>query len=431
MDNPSDPPGVATRRAALKLLDAVLRRGLPLESALPSATAGLERGDDRGLAHAIAAAVLRRLPDLDALIDSATKKPLPWDAKARFLLRIALAQALLLETPGHAAIATVLPLADGGPRKLVHGVFGTLMRQNAALPELPTLPEPVRKRWRSAWGKEAAEAARYALLAPPPLDITLADPGQTEAWAERLGGFSLIPGHIRLPAGTRVTELPGYAEGDWWVQDIAASLPARLLGPGGGKALDLCAAPGGKTMQLAAAGWKVTAVDASETRMGRLRENLARTGLAADTVVADALFYSPDEQFDAVLVDAPCSATGIFRRHPDVLHRVRARAIAGLAEQQQAILARAAQAVKPGGRLVYAVCSLEREEGEQVADWFLSSRSDFLPSTALSPLPEFAGKGGKAHIIRIPPGARAEQGGADGFFVAMFHKKDERAPTPG
>jgi 16S rRNA (cytosine967-C5)-methyltransferase len=426
--SPQDPPGVAARRAALKLLDAVLRRGLPLEGALASAVSGLERADDRGLTHAIAAAVLRWLPDLDALIDSATRKALPHDAKARTVLRIALAQALILDTPGHAAIATVLPLVDGGPRKLVHGVFGSLMRGGAKLPEVPTLAQAVAERWRAAWGDEAIAAAQLMLAAPPPLDLSLAETGATAEWAERLGGVSLLPGHVRLPAGASVPELPGYGDGFWWVQDIAASLPARLLGAGEERSvLDLCAAPGGKTMQLAAAGWRVTAVDLSEARMKRLEANLARTKLSARTVIADALLYAPDEQFDAVLVDAPCSATGIFRRHPDVLHRVRPRAIANLAGQQQAILARAAQAVKPGGTLVYAVCSLEKEEGEQVADWFASAHAEFDSVAAPGGLPGVQPDG----RIRITPAILADEGGADGFFVAMFHRKDEQAPAVG
>ena len=426
--SPQDPPGVAARRAALKLLDAVLRRGLPLEGALASAVSGLERADDRGLTHAIAAAVLRWLPDLDALIDSATRKPLPHDAKARTVLRIALAQALILDTRGHAAIATVLPLVDGGPRKLVHGVFGSLMRGGAKLPEVPTLAQGVAERWRAAWGDEAIAAAQLMLAAPPPLDLSLAETGATAEWAERLGGVSLLPGHVRLPAGASVPELPGYGDGFWWVQDIAASLPARLLGAGEGRSvLDLCAAPGGKTMQLAAAGWSVTAVDLSEARMKRLEANLARTKLSARTVIADALLYAPDEQFDAVLVDAPCSATGIFRRHPDVLHRVRPKAIANLAGQQQAILARAAQAVKPGGTLVYAVCSLEKEEGEQVADWFASAHAEFDSVAAPGGLPGVQPDG----RIRITPAILADEGGADGFFVAMFHRKDEQAPAVG
>ena len=423
------PPGVPARAAALRLLDAVLRRGLPLEGALDAAARGLERADDRALAHAIAAEVLRRLADLDALIDSATPKPLPRDAKARFALRIALAQALLLDTPPHAAIATVLPLVDGGPRRLVHGVFGTVMRGLRRLPEVPSLPAELAARWRGSWGEDAAAAAARMLAAPPPLDLTLRDPADTAIWCERLGGTSLAPGNVRLPAGARVTELPGFAEGAWWVQDIAASLPARLLGAGKGRAvLDLCAAPGGKTMQLAAAGWRVTALDAAEGRLTRLRDNLARTRLSARTVVGDALTFAPAAPVDAVLLDAPCSATGIFRRHPDVLHRVRPRAVAGLAERQQAMLARAAQAVKPGGTLIYAVCSLEREEGEEVADAFLASHSRFraLPIEAGAlPAgidPDAAGR------VRVLPGMLEESGGADGFFVARFASDGTASP---
>jgi len=411
--------GVAARAAALKLLDAVLRKGLPLESALDRAAQGLERADDRALAHAIAAEVLRRLPDLDALIDGATAKPLPRDAKARFALRIALAQALQLHTPPHAAIATVLPLVDGGPRKLVHGVFGTLTRRNAQLPELPSLPEGVTERWQAAWGDTVVEAAQHAIAAPPPLDLTLRETG--DDWVGRLGGISLAPGHVRLAAGKHVTELEGFEEGAWWVQDLSASLPARLIGTGPGRALDLCAAPGGKTMQLAAAGWDVTALDQSESRLKRVRENLQRTRLKARLLTGDALTFT-DAPYDAVLLDAPCSATGIFRRHPDVLHRVRPRAIAGMAERQQAMLARAASLVKPGGLLVYSVCSLEPEEGEAVADAFLASHGGFAPEPiAAEDLPAGLGPDEKGRA-RVLPGAFAEQGGADGFFVVRFRR---------
>jgi 16S rRNA (cytosine967-C5)-methyltransferase len=411
--------GVATRSAALRLLDAVLRKGLPLESALDGAARGLDRSDDRALAHAIAAEVLRRQPDLDALIDGATAKPLPHDAKARMALRIALAQALQLGTPPHAAISTVLPLVDGGPRRLVHGVFGTLMRKQAVLPELPSLPEGVAERWRTAWSEEAVDAARRAFAAPPPLDLTLRDPGAD--WPERLAGISLAPGHVRLPAGSHVTDLPGFAEGAWWVQDLSASLPARLIGKGEGRALDLCAAPGGKTMQMAAAGWEVTAVDVSDARLKRVRENLTRTGLKAKLIAGDALTFS-DAPFDAVLLDAPCSATGIFRRHPDVLHRTRPRVIANMAERQQAMLARATGLVKPGGMLVYSVCSLEPAEGEKVAEAFLASHSGFTVAPIASeelPAGITADPEGR---VRVLPGMLAEQGGADGFFVARFRR---------
>ena len=424
MNDSRSPAGVPARAAALRLLDAVLRRGLPLEGALDKAAQALDRADDRALAHAIAAEVLRRLPDLDALIDSATAKPLPRDAKARFALRIALAQALQLGTPPHAAIATVLPLVDGGPRRLVHGVFGALMRRGAALPALPTLPPDVAARWEAAWGEGVAEAAARAIATVPPLDLTLRDPATTAEWAERLGGISLAPGHVRLPAGARVTELAGFAEGAWWVQDLSASLPARLLGAGHGRSvLDLCAAPGGKTMQLAAAGWAVTALDLAEARLKRMGENLRRTRLSVKLATGDALTFTPAGPADAVLLDAPCSATGIFRRHPDVLQRVRPRAIAGLAERQQAMLARAAGWVKPGGTLIYAVCSLEPEEGERVAEAFLASHAGFEGRpVAAHELP--AGFVANAEgRVRVLPGTLEPEGGADGFFVARFARR--------
>jgi 16S rRNA (cytosine967-C5)-methyltransferase len=412
-----DAPGVPARQAALKLLDAVLRRGLALEQALDSAARGLAP-NDRGLAHAIAAEALRRLPDLDALIDSATRNRLPDDAKARFALRIALTQAIALGTPGHAAIATVLPLVDGGPRKLVHGVFGTLMRGNATLPDLPTLPDAVALRWQAQWGDAMVDAACEAIAAPPPLDLSLKADDATVP-----GATSLAPRHARLDPGTGVTDLPGFAEGDWWVQDLAASIPARLIGAGSGTALDLCAAPGGKTLQLAAAGWQVTAVDLSESRLARLGENLARTGLSARVVAADLLDWRPEAPADAVLLDAPCSATGIFRRHPDVLHRVRPSLIGEMAELQARLLDRAAGWVKPGGTLVFATCSLEPKEGEAHLAPFLAAHPEFAlaPATA-DELP--AGVTARDDgSVRILPGMLAAQGGLDGFFIARFRRR--------
>jgi 16S rRNA (cytosine967-C5)-methyltransferase len=408
-----EPLGVPTRRAAIRLLDAVLRRGEALEAALPAATR-MVHGPDRGLAHAIAAETLRRLPDLDALIDGATERVLPDDAKARTALRIALVQALVLGTPPHAAIATVLPLVDGGPRKLVHGVFGTLMRAQALLPEVPALPPLVEARWDKAWGEEMVDAAARAIAAPPPLDITLADPAQSDEWQERLGGTALLPGQLRLHDHAPVPEMAGYAEGAWWVQDVAASLPARWLGAGAGTALDLCAAPGGKTMQLAAVGWRTVAVDASQGRIKRLRENLFRTRLKAEVVRADVLDWAPDEPAEAVLLDAPCSATGIFRRHPDVLHRVRPSVVAELAALQTRLLARAADWVRPGGTLVYATCSLEPEEGERQIERFLVAQRDFALAPEGAPV-AVTGEG----WIRTLPGTFAD-GGNDGFFIARL-----------
>jgi 16S rRNA (cytosine967-C5)-methyltransferase len=408
---PPVPPGVPARRAALKLLDAVLRRGETLDGAEGSAMKGVSGFADRALTRAIAGEVLRWLADLDALIDSATKTRLPDDAKPRMVLRIMVAQWLRLDTPPHAVVATGLPLLAGGPKRLAHGVFSTLQRKGAALPAAPTLPPEVAARWG-----ERSEAIAAGIAAPPPLDLTLHDPAATDEWAAKLEAQSFAPGLLRLPRGASVSELPGYDEGAWWVQDLAASLPARLLGPGEGRrALDMCAAPGGKALQLASAGWQVTALDKSDKRLDRLRENLARTGLTAKIWIADALDWTPAEPFDAILLDAPCTATGTCRRHPDVIHRIGPRQIAEMAELQARLLERAQGWLKPGGRLVYAVCSLESEEGEQQAAR-VSLATDAISTeelpAGLSPTPE--------GWLRTDPGMLAEHGGLDGFFVARF-----------
>lgn len=421
---PDPTPGLPARQAALRMLDAVMRRGESLDVAQHSACQGIDERSDRALAMAIAGEVLRHLPGLDLMIDSMTRLPLADDAKARMVLRIMLAQTLALETPPHATIATALPLLQGGPRKLAHGVFGSLMRAGVTLPP-PELPPLTANRWTGLWGEAMVEAAGTALGMPPPLDLTLADAGGTDALAQELGGISLIPGHVRLPRGGAVELIPGFDEGGWWVQDISASLPARLLGGSrGGHVLDLCAAPGGKTMQLAAAGWRVTALDNSEKRLRRLRQNLKRTALEAETVTANLLEWRPDAQADAVLLDAPCSATGIFRRHPDVLYRIAARHIEERAEQQALLLERASNWVKPGGQLVYAVCSLEREEGEDVVAQFLASDSRFaIDPVRADELPDGVEPDALGQV-RTLPGLLADAGGLDGFFIARLRHRD-------
>ena len=406
-----DIPGLPARKAALRLIDAVLRRGETLEQAGPAALQGIRSDADRALARALTGEALRWLVDFDALIDGATRQRLADDAKVRSVLRLMLAGWLRLETPPHAVIATALPLLTGGPRRLAHGVFSTLARQEVRLPPAPSLPEATVLRWGE---RAAAIAATLAL--PPPLDLTLRHFAETAQWAERLGGISLMPGHIRLPRGEAIEQLAGFQEGAWWVQDLAASLPARLLGAGEGRTvLDLCAAPGGKTLQLAAAGWQVTALDASAKRLERLRDNLTRCGLAADVVKADALSWEPQQGFDAILLDAPCTATGTCRRHPDVLHRIGLRQIAEMSQLQSAMLARPAAWLNPGGRLIYAVCSLEPAEGEAQ-----------LENIALPLEPILAGELPRGIVpspqgwLRTDPGMLAEAGGLDGFFIARW-----------
>jgi 16S rRNA (cytosine967-C5)-methyltransferase len=415
-------PGLPARRGALKLLMAVLGRGTPLELAIDQALDGISLGNDRALARHLAATVLRWLPDLDALIDSATPKPLPADARARMVLRIALAGWLKLATPPHAVVATALPLLEGGPRRLAHGVLGTLIRREAALPETPHLPDLFAIRWAMDWGPAMAEAAAASLADEPATDLTLRDPAETAHWAAALEGVSLAPGHVRAPRskalGGQITDWPGFAEGAWWVQDLAASLPVRLLAATPGQTvLDMCAAPGGKTLQLAAAGCAVTALDVSDARLARVRENLARTGLTATIAAGDALRWAPDTLFDHILLDAPCSATGIFRRHPDVLHLKGVRDIAPLTLLQAALLRRAAAWLKPGGTLIYATCSLDPREGERIAERVIAELPRWPFEAAELPLGLQPTADG---FVRTLPGGI--DGGWDGFFIARFRK---------
>jgi 16S rRNA (cytosine967-C5)-methyltransferase len=412
--------GVGARQAALRALDSVLRKGQMLDNA--GASARDLAPADRALALAIAGETLRRLPDLDALIDGATRQRLPDDSKARMVLRLALAQKIGLGTPDHAIVATALPLVEGGPRRLVHGVLGTLLRRGVPASEAPKLPEHVEERWRAAWGDPALEAARRQIAKRPPLDLAFADNTEAQAYAFANEGMSLAPRHVRLNSSA-VADLPGFGEGRWWVQDLAASLPARLVPPSASQVLDLCAAPGGKTMQLAAAGQHVTSVDASKSRLGRLRENLDRTHLDAELVTADALTWKPATGYDAILLDAPCSATGTFRRHPEVLYRARRDIIASSADLQSRLLDRAVEWLNPAGALVYAVCSLEPEEGEAV----IASLLDRHPQLAIDApkageLPDFAAASAQGWV-RILPGLLEDRGGLDGFFMARLVRR--------
>ena len=416
MPSPEDTPadGTAARRAALVMLDAVLRKGQTLDSAA-SAARGLPPAD-AAHASAIAGETLRRLPDLDELIDSATRQRLPDDSKARMVLRLALAQKVGLDTPDHAIVATALPLVDGGPRRLVHGVLGTLLRGGLGPVEDPRLPPEVEQRWAAAWGEPMVHAARAAIAKRPPLDLSFATDEAATAFPD---GVALAPRHRRLQP-TEITAISGFSEGKWWVQDLAAAIPAQFMLPEWRAILDLCAAPGGKTMQLAAAGHQVTSLDRSKSRLARLSDNLARTGLEAKTIVADAFDYAPGQLFDAVLIDAPCSATGTFRRHPEVLYRARPSVIAELTDLQARLIDHAATFVRPGGGMVYAVCSLEPQEGEAIVTAFLAAHPDFsiLPP-AQGELPDGVTSSPEGWV-RILPGMLSDAGGLDGFFVARL-----------
>lgn len=428
MTEPRLPTGLPARRAALDLLAAALSRraGLEDDSAAPG-LAGLEPRD-RAFARMLVLTVLRRLGPLDRALDARIPRPPP--EIVRNILRLGAAQALVLGAPPHAAVSASVDLAESLPaarrfKGLVNAVLRGLVREPPALDDPEALaPDWLLARWSAAHGRPAALAIASAIAAEPETDLTLrGDPGPL---ADGLGLSHLAADTWRTPRRGEVSAWEGFAEGRWWVQDASAAVPARLLNPRPGlTALDLCAAPGGKTLQLAAGGAGVTALDRSAARLRRVRENLERTGLSAEVIAADAGTWDDGRTFDAVLLDAPCSATGTFRRNPDVLWAVKPGDIAALAAAQSRLLDAAARRVRPGGRLVYCVCSLETEEGEGQVAAFLKRSADF----ALDPIAP--GEGGSPPESRRPDGTLRilpthRPGGTDGFFIARFARRPNR-----
>ncbi|HTW69608.1 MAG TPA: transcription antitermination factor NusB [Acetobacteraceae bacterium] len=409
-----------TRDAAFDLVSAVLDRRRTLEEALDALPAGLA-ARDRAAAHRLAATVLRRTGTLDAVLEPYLRKQPP--DPVRHVLRLGAAGVLLLETPPHAAVATAVALARARGLTPFAGLVNAVLRRvaangPAALAELdgPRLDTPAWL-WQS-WGP-AARAIATAHQHPALLDLT-PRPGV----APPPDGMRLPTGSVRFPAGTHPDSVPGFADGLLWVQDAAAALPARLLAARPGEQVaDLCAAPGGKTGQLAATGAAVTAVEQDGRRLERLAENLRRWGLQATLVQADAAVWTPAQGgFDAVLLDAPCSATGTIRRHPDVPHIKRPRDVQALTETQDRLLAAATELLCPGGRLVYAVCSLQPEEGiPRIAAAIARGGLRLEPFTAeeLADVPEARTVEGH---LRTHPGMWPELGGMDGFFAARLRK---------
>jgi len=406
-----------TREAAFDLLSAVLDRRRPLEEALdaiPAATAAR----DRAAAHRLAAAVLRRIGTLDAVLEPYLHRQPP--EPVRHVLRLGAAGVLLLETPAHAAVATAVALTRARGLAPFAGLVNAVLRRvvtagSAALAELdaPRLDTPA---WLwSSWGSEA-RAIATAHQHPAPLDLTLR-PGTPPP----VGGAVLPTGSVRFPPGTHADTVPGFEDGLLWVQDAAAALPARLLAARQGERVaDLCAAPGGKTGQLAATGAEVTAVERDAQRLERLAANLRHWHLEATLVQADATTWSPPALFDAVLLDAPCSATGTIRRHPDVPRIKRPRDVQSLTETQDKLLRAAVALLRPGGRLIYAVCSLQPEEGApRIAAAIARGglrHEPFMPEE-LTDLPEAHTQEG---FLRTHPGLWPEHGGMDGFFAARL-----------
>ena len=415
--------GQPARAAALDLLDAALSRRAGLEEGLTHPALGRLAPRDRAFARALAMATLRHLGPIDAALQARLKKPPP--ERIVQVLRLGAAQLLVLKTPAHAAVSATVDLAGrqkGGQvfKGLVNAVLRGLTREPPPMDDPDLLaPQWLAARWRSAFGAEAAREMARMIAQEPATDVT---PKAEDAdLAAALEAEVLPRGSLRAGLKGEVSAWPGFAEGRWWVQDASAAVPARLLAVKPGEtALDLCAAPGGKTLQLAAAGARVTAVDKSAGRLKRVTENLARTGLSAEVINADAAEWSDRRRFDAVLLDAPCSATGTYRRHPDVLWVASPADIPKLAALQSRLLDAAGRRVKPGGRLVYCVCSLEPEEGEAQVAAFLKRAPEF----ALEPVAP--GEGGAPEASRLETGALRilphHRAGGDGFFIARLRR---------
>lgn len=428
---------MTSRRAALDIL-SLIRDGRALDEALDECRSfnALE-GRDRSFARALASTVLRRQGAVDALIGRHMDKPLPARAqKATDILRLAVAQTAVMGVDSHAAVSIAVDLAKqfreaGGYAGLINAVARKLAADGteaaAALPERTDTPGWLWRSWERAYGPLKARAIAGAHRREARLDLSLKTPAEREAFAERLGARILSTGSLRLDQAADVPGLPGFSEGAWWVQDVAAAMPARLLGDVAGRdVLDLCAAPGGKTMQLAAAGGRVTAVDSVGERLKRVQDNLARVGLAAETIKADVLEWRPDRLWPFVLLDAPCTATGTLRRRPDVAWSLQESDVSVMARVQARMLARAAALLEPGGLLVYATCSLQPEEGEAQIAEFVSAN----PAFERAPISADEVGGVREAItaagdLRTLPSMFAEFGGCDGFFAARLRKRAE------
>jgi 16S rRNA (cytosine967-C5)-methyltransferase len=420
-----------------------MKRGTFFEEAFAEAFSKPERANveprDRAFARLLVSCVLRRHGELAHVISSHLQKPLPepqgwvWQ-----ILLAGAAQLLFLDTPPHAAIGLAVEQCKSDPNarrfdKLVNAVLRRIAdRGPAALEGLDAValnvPAWLLQGWEKTYGTEEARRIAAASLEEPPLDVTVR--GDPAEWAARLQGVALPTGTVRILQAGRVTDLPGFAEGMWWVQDAAAALPARLLNATTGQRVaDLCAAPGGKTAELVATGAHVIAVDISAARMRRVKDNLERLRMEAECITADVLSWQPAAQLDGVLLDAPCSATGTIRRHPDILHVRQARGFEKLVDLQARLLERAATFVRPGGTLVYCTCSLEPEEGERQVERFLAANGAFfrnaITSSEIGGLSDAITPAGDLRTLPCHRFPGHEKGsGMDGFFVARLVRRD-------
>jgi 16S rRNA (cytosine967-C5)-methyltransferase len=436
------PAGLGARNVAVACLASILERGRPLDDAFEAAAtkAGTLESRDRAFARLVVMTVLRRRGELEAVVSSFFEKPLPAETGRLWpVLLSAAAQLLILETPPHAAISLAVEQcrADARARRFDKLTNAVLRRVAATGKDVLASLDPVKanipawlfRRWAEAYGEDKAREIAAASLNEASLDLSVK--ADAAAWAARFNGTLLPSGTVRIDRASagRIEEMPGFADGAWWVQDAAAALPARLLGDVKGRHVaDLCAAPGGKTAELAAAGANVTAVDHSPARLTRLRENLARLKLDATVIEADISSWDPGSRFEAVLLDAPCSATGTIRRHPDILHLRRKDDTSDRVALQRRLLDHAARFVASGGRLVYCTCSLEPEEGQGQIARFLADNPDFVR------VPVAAGEGGidaawispEGDLRTLPshlPQEAPEMSGMDGFYACRLEKR--------
>ncbi|WP_246270304.1 RsmB/NOP family class I SAM-dependent RNA methyltransferase [Hongsoonwoonella zoysiae] len=435
-------PGMAARKAASDILGRVTGKGRPLDQEVDplNGHAGFKALDtrDRALVRAILGTALRRRGQITAILAALLERPIPEKTGVvENLLHVGLAQILFMDVPDHAAVDIAVTMCERDRRcvpykGLVNAVLRRAAREKADIlesfgkPELAA-PEWLFNRWRAAYGEETAIAIAAMHLLEPNLDLTTKE--DADGWAQRLGGTRIGKTTVRLSDHSGpIDELEGFSDGAWWVQDAAASLPALLLGDIAGKRVgDLCAAPGGKTAQLAAMGADVTAIDISASRLKRLERNLSRLGLKAAIVATDLRYFTPDEPYEAILLDAPCSATGTIRRHPDVAWAKTPMDIEMLAAVQEDLLARAFTWLKPGGTMVFCTCSLEPEEGERRIEAFLNATPDArrIPvepaeiggiEGAITP------DGDLRTLPSLLPAEPPEHGGLDGFFAARIGK---------
>lgn len=424
----AQPAGLAARRAAMGMLVSILDRRQSLDDAVNHNRALKELPtNDRAFARLLVHTVLRRLPEIDQAFEQFLDRPLPKNPKELSqLFRTGTAQLLFLKTPPHAAVDTSVALANEFQNKKFKGLVNAILRKVAAIKDEPdnpaklNTPEWLWQSWVDQYGEDTATAIGLQHLADPPIDISAKE--DPAFWAASLDAELLPTGTLRRTAGGRPSEWPGFEEGRWWVQDAAAALPVKLLGPIGGKSvIDLCAAPGGKTAQLINAGATVTAVDISKNRLSRLESNLERLQLSANTIVADLRDWRPNTLADIVLLDAPCTATGTCRRHPDILRLRNKSDVAKLAAVQSSLLDAAVKMVTPNGTLLYITCSLQPEEGPDQISSFLDRHTNYQRTqfdiSADAALESIIADDGS---LRTLPSHWPNQGGMDGFFAVAL-----------